>query len=61
MLSCLRYPQCTTVQYFPSSVIEAEPDSSLCTQVLASSYMHALCIYVPIVSTSSCASVEAQI
>ena len=61
ILSCLRYPQCTTLQCFPSSVIEAEPDSSLCTQVLASSYKHVLCIYVLTVSTCSCASVEAQI
>ena len=61
MLSCLRYPQCTTVQFFPLTVIEAEPDSSLCMEVLASSYKYVLCVYVPIVPTCSCTFVEAQI
>ena len=33
MLSCLGYPECRAVQFFPPCVLHAKPDSSLCSSV----------------------------
>ena len=33
MLSCLAYPECRAVQFFPPYVLHAVPDSSTCSRV----------------------------
>ena len=47
MLSCLGYPECRTVQFFPKSVAEAKHDNTMCTEVRTLTFYLSLSFTLP--------------